>query len=211
VYLEPICGIEKVPGQTFANVYMNANPDYPSLGPALDKVMDQYPDSGMLRKHMNSPKFNRFRPFSLGMCNSGTQTYYIERQPIRPSMHQGLTQGALFETLITTGSRKDNPRRGSERVDIRSPEFKDCILGDHHSPDEVLKALRDPNIANDAHAIHREFALVRGPLDMIFLAYRSEVVGVLPRGDFHELTIGRDFRYCREAIEELNLFNRITG
>jgi hypothetical protein len=208
-YLEPIGLMEPDADRAFNQVLMNYQPDYPGLGEMLDKVLEKHPDSGVLRKHINSPKFIRFRPFPLGMCNVGTQTYYIERQPTRPSMYQGLTQGSLYETLITTGSRQDNPRRASEKISNKSKEFRDCILGDHYSPEEVLRALKNTNIANDAHAIHREFALVRGPLDMLFLAYRTDVIASLPRGDFSLLKLGRDYRYCREAVEELGLFSII--
>jgi hypothetical protein len=187
----------------------NHTPDFPGLGAVLDAELTKHPDCGVLRKHMNSPHFKRFYPFPLGMCNVGTQVYYIERQPIRPAMQQGLTKGSCFETLITAGSRQDNPARPAEAFDIWSPSFRDCILGDHFSAHEVLKALQDPTISHDALAFHREFALVRGPIDMLFLAYRSDIIGTLLKNNFDFIRLGREFSYCREVVEELGLFHNV--
>lgn len=211
MWLQPI-GLseeQKKVAYPFHSIAVNHTPDFPALGEMLDAELEKAPDCGIMRKHMNSPKFNRFRPFPLGMCNVGTQTYYVERQPIRPRMEQGLIKSALYETLITAGSRQDNPKRPPETVSLLSPAFKDCILGDHHSAKEVLRALLDPRIANDAHAFHREFALVRGPLDMIFLAYRTEIIGMLPKSNFDYVRLGRNFLHCKEVVEELDLFQNI--
>lgn len=183
--------------------------DHPALPKQLDDLLEKYPDCGVLRKHLNSPKFNRFRPFQLGMCNVGTQVYYVERRPIRPAMQQGLVKSAIFETLITAGSRQDNPKRGVESVEIHSPAFRDCILGDHYPARQVLAALSDPRIAHDALAFHRDFALVRGPIEMMFLAYRSDIIGVLPKNNFDFVRLGKEFKYCAEVVEELGLFHRV--
>lgn len=207
VWLEPIDLPEAA--LPIRQITMNNHVDNPQLGKMLDAELNKHPDCGVLRKHMNSPKFNRFRPFPLGMCNVGTQVFYVERQPIRPKMEQGLVKSALYETLITAGSRQDNPKRGIDTVDMYSGSFIDCILGDHHDAYTVLAALLNPRIANDAHAFHREFALVRGPVGMIFLAYRSDIIGVLPYNDFQRVKLGDEFRHCREVVEELELFSTI--
>lgn len=210
-WLVPI-GISGEGWHLFYNHLSNYSPDNPALGPALDKIYEkeEVKKSGILRKHMNSPKFNRFRPFPLGMCNVGTQVYYVERQPIRPHMFQGLTKGGCSETLITAGSRQDNPKRSLESLNTNSLAFRDCILGDHFSPEEALRALLDPTIAHDALAFNREFAFVRGPLDMMFIAYRSDIIGVLQNNDFSRIRLGRNFQYCKEVVQELNLFANIT-
>jgi hypothetical protein len=209
IWLDPI-GVDMNDGRKqLVYTALSYNGDYAPLGSLLDTLLEKYPDCGILRKHMNSPKFNRFRPFPLGMCNVGTQVYYVERQPIRPLMHQGLVKSACLETLITAGSRQDNPRRQAETLDITSKAFKDCILGDHFTPRETLAALLNPRVAHDALAFHREFALVRGPIDMLFLAYRSEIIGVLPNNSFDFLKLGKEYGYCREVVEELDLFRKI--
>lgn len=195
--------------RTFYRAVSNMGDDFHGLGNELDRLLDADPDCGIMRKHLSSPKFNRFRPFPLGMCNIGTQCFYVERQPIRPMMHQGLVKYALHETLITTGSRRDNPAKVLEKVDMFSEAFKDCILADHQKAEDVLAALTDPSVENDAHAFHREFALVRGPLNCTYLAYRTDIVGLLPNYDFSEVRLGLGFRHCREAVEELSLFERV--
>lgn len=194
----------------FNDVVMNTPHDYSELGIILDRLLDENPDAGILRKHMNSPFFNRFRPFPLGMCVSGTQTYYVERQPIRPKMEQGLIKSALYESLVTAGSRSDNPRRVGAAIEIGSEAFRDCIMGEYHTPHEVLAALTNPNVVNDSAPFHREFAIVRGPLNMLFLGYRTEIIGVLPKNNFEYLRLGQEFRYCREVVEELRLFREIS-
>jgi hypothetical protein len=193
----------------FYRVVNSSGAEWSGLGADLDKLLEETPDCLVMRKHLSSPKFNKFRPFPLGMCNVGTQCFYVERQPIRPMMHQGLVRYALHETLITAGSRQDNPAKALERVDVYSQGFRDCILADHHQAADVLKALMDPKIANDAHAFHREFAFVRGPVGMVFLAYRTEVIGCLPNHDLSLVALGREFSHCREAVTELEIFERI--
>jgi hypothetical protein len=210
VYLEPI-GIPDRAAvfKDFYHLTGSYTPDHPDMGPKLDALLEATPECGILRKHINSPYFNRFYPFPLGMCNVGTQVYYIERQPIRPLMHQGLIKQACWETLVTTGSRQDNPTRSAERFELMSPSFKDCVLGDHFPPEVALNHLRDPFVANDALAIHREFALVRGPLDIVFLAYRTDIIGLLSNHDFSLLRLGNEYGYCKEVVEELHIFKEV--
>jgi hypothetical protein len=196
--------------QAFYQCSNNYGLEFPELGRELDKVLEKVRVTPVVRKHLSSPQFNRFRPFPLGMCNVGTHCFYVERQPIRPMMHQGLVKYALHETLITAGSRKENPARVIQKVEMFSSAFHDCIVADHQTAEAVLKALKDPDVDNNAHAFHREFAFVRGPLGMIFLAYRTDVIGILPTSDFSHVKLGRRFSHCREAVEELYLFGKIS-
>jgi len=93
--------------------------------------------------------------------------------------------------------------------DLYGPGFRDCIMGSHPSAQECVNNLKDPQILNEAAAFHRQFAFVRGPLDMLFLAYKADIVGVLPNRDLSVLRIGREFRHTREVIELLNTFDTI--
>lgn len=208
-WLAPIENVNLPVMKEFTTICVSISQSNPSLGDHLDKALEKNPDAGVLRKHMNSPKFNRFRPFPLGMCNVDTQVYFIERQPIRPKMEQGLTKTGLYETLITSGSRQDNPRKTMELPDMFSEAFKTCITGDHLSFDLVLDSLMNPKVVNDALAFHREFALVRGPLEMLFLAYRTEIIGVLAKNNKSELRLGREFKFCHEVVDELGVFDII--
>ena len=196
----------------------NCTSDYPGLGAEMDKWLDkmQTPEQGgtgpgtkVIRKMMNSPKFNKFRPYPLGMCNFDGRVYYLERQPTRKS-EQGLTHGMISSQDVNLLPTNDKQRLGrSGMVDLYGPSFLACIKGDHPSAQECLDNLQDPEIANDAAAFHRQFALVRGPLGMIFLAYKADIIGVLPNKDLSVLRVGRDFRHTREVVEILGTFGTV--
>lgn len=183
--------------------------DYPPghevLGPILDKWMENNTSSGVIRKSMNSSLFNKFRPYPLGMCNSGTQVYYIERLPNRKT-EQGLVKSMLDYNLLSLGYTKGKSSYGP---DTTSVAFRDCVLGAYPSAKECLEGMLDPTVENEAVAFHRQFALVRGPINMMFLAYKADIVGVLPNKDFSTARIDRSFAHVKEAIEGLKLFGNI--
>lgn len=220
IYLDPIgFGEDKL-------AYNQPNPppcgsyssDHPNMGAMMDKWLDQMqtpeqggngPGTKVIRKMMNSPKFNKFRPYPLGMCNFNGSVYYLERQPTRKS-EQGLTHGMLTSQSVNLAP--DNGKKSLNRsgmVDLYGPSFLACIKGDHPSAQECLDNLQDPDIMNDAAAFHRQFALVRGPLGMIFLAYKADIIGVLPNKDLSVLRLGRDFRHTREVVEILGTFGNV--
>lgn len=206
VYLEPIGALITARPDTG-----NHNPEDPGLGTSIDKWMTANKDSTILRKNIDSPLFNKFRPYPLGMCNYGTGIYYVERQPNRKT-EQGLIRSMLSASLVslnTDGPLLKGGTSGGCPVELYSPQFKACVLADHPSPLEALFNLNDPKIENNAIAFHRRFALIRGPIGMLFLAYKSDVVGVLPNGDFSTLRIGEGFSHCREVIQDLGLFSNI--
>jgi hypothetical protein len=161
---------------------------------------------------MNSPLFNKFRPFPLGMCNvPGEGVFYIERQPNRKT-EQGIISSMLDETLITTAppmGKLSKSRYVGGAVSCYGSAFRACVMAEHPTAEECLVNLLDPEIVNTAAAFHRHFALARGPLNMLFLAYKTDIVGILPRNDFSQVRIGKDFRHTREVIEELKLFQSI--
>jgi hypothetical protein len=183
---------------------------YPSDHPALGELMDaaMKGQEGLLRKHMNSPLFNRFKPFPLGMCNiKGKGTSFVERQPNRHTP-QGLTASMLYDVEITPAGKPGAAMLG--RVQLHSDDFRNCVLGKYPTPQECLAALSDHSISNEAAAFRRQFAFARGPIDMIFLAYKEDIVGLLPKGDFSEVKLGRQFSHVKEVVNELELFDSIT-
>ncbi len=206
IYLDPIG--KSVKGRPYPHDLPQFPADAPQLGVYLDTWLAANKDAVILRKKMNSSLFNKYRPFPLGMCNYGKNTFYIERQPNRKT-EQGLVKSMLFESLITTGSRGDSPKAAFKSIDVHTDAFRDCILAAHPTAEECLKNLTDSEIEDDSAAFHRHFALVRGPIDMLFLAYKEDIVGVLPRGDFSSVRLGRDFTHCTEAVQELDLFKAI--
>lgn len=187
------------------------HPEHASLGTYLDQWLDANPSTPVLRKQMNSPLFNKFRPFPLGMCNAGKQCFYLERQPLRPKTEQGLTRQMVNESLVSLGPV--DYIRGSKggNIGLLSAAMKSCITGEHPSAQECLTNLLSGEYDNEAVAFHREFAFVKGPIGMIFLAYKSDIVGVLPKNNFDFCRLGDGFRHCREAVNELRLFNNIVA
>lgn len=214
VYMEPV-GIapeDRKKNQPFFSVLGNVPSEYPTLGGLLDASLTENKEMSIIRKQMNSPKFNKFRPYPLGMCNlRGQGTFYIERQPNRKT-EQGLIPSMLFETHVTTsGDRSPDSIRRAGRIDLNSPAFRSCVLADHPSASDCLKNLLDAKVKNEAAAFDRHFALARGPIDMIFLAYKGDIIGVLPEGTLGVLRLGREFRHTKEVVEKLNVFGRIAS
>jgi hypothetical protein len=172
----------------------------------LDTFLETDPgkNSGMLRKHINSPSFNKFRPFLLGMINQGGHTYYLEREPQR-IREQGLTRAHV---TCTTVSLSSSPVAGGRwHNGLHGPEFRDCIVGAHPTVKEVIEGLRDPSTDNDAVAFHRDMALVRAPLDMMFLNVKGNTVGMLE--GTKDVRLSKKFGYLKESIESSSSFDRV--
>lgn len=182
--------------------------EHKETGNIIDKWLetDEGKKSGILRKRMDSKYFDRFRPFPLGMCNLDERCLYVEWSPLR-SQHQGLTQEAIVVTMVSL--THDKKPRNPPVLPVNSPAFHECIRGEHPDAISCLEALKDPSVRNEAHAFDRRFALVRGPIDMIFLAYKTDIIGALPKSDFECLRLGRKFGYCKEVVTELGLFENI--
>lgn len=212
IYLEPLRTQEELKkGKSPLWAVVNDHsPESPQLGAALDAWLDAHP-SNVLRKQMNSPLFNKFRPFPLGMCNIGNGVYYTERQPLRPKTEQGLIQNMVTATPLTLGIQGIGftKRVSGGPVDIYSPAFRACIMGTHPSAQECLAALQSGEYDNEALAFHREFAFALGPVGLAFLAYKSDIVGVLPKGDFSILRLDPKFAHVKEVVEGLSLFSKL--
>ena len=72
-----------------------------------------------------------------------------------------------------------------------------------------MENLLDSGIQNESGAFHREFALVRGPINTVFLAYKADVVGILPRNDLSLVRLGEEHRHLVEVVENLKIFTAI--
>lgn len=166
----------------------------------MRKWLQIRPDSGVITKKANDPGFNNFRPFPLGMVNIAGQVTYTERSPTR-NMQQGLTGPMLKQWHFGAD------RRAS--ISITSPYVKDTILGDYPDAKACLDAVSDPRCANKDAAFHRYFAISESVSGFLFLAYKSDLVGLLPNGDFSRLVLGTEYTYTKEVIEELELFEKI--
>lgn len=189
--------------------------DEPGIGNSKGEKMDAYLDkydgkTRIVRKMANSPLFNKFRPFPLGMENTGGDVYYIERQPVRHTQ-QGLTQQMIRTTCLIPSSSMKSSGGGllGSNISIFHQDFYAMLMGDYPTAQEIVEQLRDPNILNNAVAFHREFAIVRGPLDMMYLAYRTDIIGVMPKGSLDKVCLGRNFVYTKEVVRDLGIFNSI--
>lgn len=178
-----------------------------SLGEYLDKFLVEEPQHGFVRKQMNSPLFNKFRPFPLGMINWGNTAYYLARQPLRKS-EQGLIRSALQETPCGIGAKPTPP--GVTNTRLHTKAFVSCVKAEHPSIKEVIEAMHDPAVINKAVAFHREFAITKGPIGTLFLVYRTDVVGLLANGDLSLLRLSRASRHLREVTAELGAFQEIS-
>lgn len=129
---------------------------------------------------------------------------YLARQPIRPKTEQGLVYSAVQSTRLTGSGGM--PGGFS---DMYSEGFRDCVLGRYPSPLQALEYVTSDDTENDAVGFAREFAFVRGPIGLTFLAYKDSIVGVLPDSNLNSVKLGREFGHCKEAVKDLGLFPRI--
>ena len=157
-------------------------------------------ETGVLLKKMNDPKFNKFRPFPLGMVNYYGALYYTQRGPTR-NMQQGLTDPMVRQWCFTPD--------GEMRINFTSDEMYDMLIGNYPTAEESLEALLDPDCGNKGAAFHRDFGLYKAAGDFMFLAYKQDVVGIMPEGNFDKLVLSTTFQYTKEVIEEAGLFQSI--
>lgn len=205
VYLDPVGQEGGMECQTRTNLPTNTiiSPN-DNMGVLMDEWIDKNPGTTILRKKMNSPAFNRFRPFPLGMMNILNTVYYLERQPTR-KVEQGLTNGMIVSYKLDVGSVQP-----TNMSDLTGVGMKDTILGLYPSAEECIEALTDPEVANKGAAFNRKFAFLRGPVNTLYLAYKNEVVGFLPNNDLSCVRLGRAFTHTKEAVAELNIFREIN-
>lgn len=156
-----------------------------------------------IKKKINSPKFNKFRPFPLGMCNYQGEASFISRRAVRHGQ-QGLQLGMLHERGI---EREGGQEDGALNTPYMGQSFLEMLRGHYPSFGETVEALRDPEVVNSSVAFHRNFALQRGPFRMLFLCNKNGPLGLV---NGSSLTIERKNAYLREQIAELGVFTDIT-
>jgi hypothetical protein len=174
-------------------------------GKYMDEWLKGNPEEGVIRKKMNSPLFNKFRPFPLGMCNYRETVMFLERCPTRHTQ-QGLTESMLGHRPVGLHGKNE---RSLYRVGLCEKELKHTICGEYPDVITCLSGLQDSSVLNSGAAFSRKFAFVRGPLNFIFLAYKDNVVGYLPNGDLSSVVVGSEFEYTKEAVAALNVFEDI--
>lgn len=201
VYMEPL-GSPR--GLTFSSSPYSAN--HPGID--MDHFLDTYKDkTPIIRKQLNSPLFNKFRPFPLGMCDSNGSTYYCERAPVRGT-YQGLNRDMLNSKLISLDTSKGGP--GRYGPEMYSEDFRKTILGQYMSAQDALSHLVSNKVKNQSLSFHREFCFIKGPVGTLFLAYKTEVVGNVVNRDFSQLNLVKKYFYTQEVINELGVFDKIV-
>lgn len=171
----------------------------------LDTWLKIYPDRGIIRKMMNSPGFNKFRPFPLGMVNSYGTVCYTERRPVRHTQ-QGLTDSMIRQHMLYLNPPTMKAYGG---LCCSSYPLYETIMNRYPEPEECLKRLLEPDNGNTGAAFHRHFAFMKGPIDTIFLAYKEDIVGVLTESNLSRVRLAPSFKHTKEVVQDLHIFNTV--
>lgn len=177
-------------------------------GEKMDEWLEANPTSGILRKMMNSPAFNKFRPFEIGMINMKHGAVYAQRSPTRHTQ-QGLTSSMVSALPVSLNDSDPRKTRGVS-VELTSEYFLNCIKGIYPDAKECIKELKDKTTTVDSAAFHRNFAFVRGPVSSLFLVYKEEVIGIVPGNTPDQVLLGSDYKHCKEVVESLGVFSTVT-
>jgi len=205
VYMEPLCpDIDSCRHLSpFDSITKNSG-DSPSVGLLVEKFMAENP-SRIFRKQINSPLFRKFRPFPLGMVNKDGTCFYLERSPVRRT-----EQGLISSSIMTKDVCVFRSQGYSKPPSLFSNEVADCIRGNYPTIDEVFENLNNPDISNKGVAFDRNLAIIRGPIEMLFLVYKSTVVGSFPYNHKSLLKLGKNFQYLREVLSFSGYFQEIV-
>lgn len=177
----------------------------PTPGQKLDDWIDKNPNSGVIRKFMTSRKFDDFKPFPLGMVNIKEETYYVERQPTRH------TQQGLTDQMISVSGQTLTAKLPRTRVNVTGIEMYHTIMNKYPDMKECLEVLKDPAYKNEALGFHRNFSFIKGPCDILFLGYKTDVVGVLPNSGLDQVRLAKGFKHIKESVQNLGAFSSVIA
>lgn len=166
--------------------------------------------SGWLRKQINSPLFNKFRPFPLGFVNlTYGKAVFTERGPTR-ARPQGMTHNSVVGGHITLIETNTAEPRYDQAVSAGNfwgtKEFDETIRGIYPNYRGCIDKL-ESSMEVESVAFDRNFALQRGPLDMIFLAYKTKIVGIANKPS---ITLGKKFSHLKELCLDLGVVSEIV-
>jgi hypothetical protein len=182
-----------------------------SRGEKMDKWLDTNDGkkSKVIRKMMNSPKFNKFRPFPLGMQNIDGGVSFIERKPTRFTQ-QGIMDNMVSVDPIVFQKAERQRFQTSRSFTFYGYEMYNTIKGIYPTADECFARFESGDVGNSAVAFDRNFAFVQGPLSLLYLAYKQDIVGFLPSVADREVRLGREFQHLKEVVAELGVFDKIS-
>lgn len=178
-------------------------------GPEMDKYLDNTKNTKIVRKMMNSPSFNKFRPFPLGMVNRDGRTFYLQRSPTRHTQQGLLAQAIASEPVSLEAPTKFTRSIGSGGYNWDNPSLYDVIMGIYPTFSESLIQMRSKECTNQSVAFSRDFALLRGPIDLLFLAYKSQIIGLIPEDTLPTVTLSSSHKHLKELVGELKAFKKI--
>lgn len=173
-----------------------------SIHKAMEDWWAVYPSwkDRLIRRKFNSPLFNKFRPFPLGMYAMQGSTLYLERTPNRKS-EQGLTQNMVVGTKIKLTDMQ--PTAGY--VSMYRFEMRQAILGVTPTVEEALSAVLNGPVGTCV-PFHRHFAFISGPAKSLFLVYKASIVGKI---EYDKILLDPEYSYAREVIQDLNIFGEV--
>ena len=125
LYLEPLGdrADSALTESPFSGIGKN-NSDYTDCKEAVEAYLAINPRSNIIRKHINSPLFRRFRPYPLGFVNYQGKAIFVERMPTRRS-EQGMTLNSLacYDVSMHVDVRL---KTSSISVPLLCEELADC-------------------------------------------------------------------------------------
>lgn len=205
IYLDPLGG--DGPESRIKEVPYHGYDDVEAVGPDMDKYLTKNPNSRIIRKMMNSPLFNGFKPFPLGMINWGGKVIFSERNPTR-NMQQGLMSSMVNKQEVKLVKNSNPPPVNLSSNFIFSEEFYNTIIGEYPSAKKCLMELTDPDCLSLGAAFHREYAFMSGPVNSLFLAYKTAIVGQV--NGLAEVILCKEAAHLVESVEDLEIFNKVT-
>ena len=185
--------------------YHKVSTDSPDFHKRMDAWLEKQTKFKIIRRTMNSPAFNKFRPFPLGMVNSKGHLYYIERAPKRKS-EQGLLRSQCISSEIIIPQNGSMDETSAPKVDNSTvwsaKGFVDMLKGQYPTIDECFEKLKTPVCLNVGAAWCRKFGLVRGPANTLFLGSGVGIIGMFPDNNPSRLYLSEDYVWMKESILE---------
>lgn len=124
-----------------------------------------------------------YKPLRTGYCNLRDRVSYVQRVPVRRWKH-----GLHINNLECDEARKE--------AFMSTKAFSAMLRGDYPSFEKAIGLVEN----RKAIAFHRLYALERGNLGLVWLAYRGYRVGWLERD---AIRLGDDYKFLREELDEV--------
>lgn len=210
VYFKPIpltlpVDFNNDPDEDEAGVQEIVNPFRPMRGDDMRELDRRYRADGCIRKKINSPHFNGFRPITLGYMNHFEGTNTLPIFVVRSTARQ-YSQGVKLRTLTF-----ERPALFNEPVDrmgeanlARSIGFKEMVANEYPSIKDAIDVIKDDSKAPKGVAVSRDVAIMyQSDLAMYLVFVRNQLVGYLDdsQGDRFVVSVSKEKRHLKEILE----------